>query len=189
MARIILAAGGTGGHIFPALAVGEILEKAGHEVILFTDKRGAPMVEGAVSYRVISGASPFNAGIMRKLAGLSQLAIGVVQSLGAMAFNRPASVIGFGGYPSFAPLFAARALRVPIILHEQNAVMGRANRLRDNICKYLRAQRAANHCDMACLVCLIRRAIKKRISYRQARHRNSLIFWRASRLIKAQRNM
>lgn len=129
MARIILAAGGTGGHIFPALAVGEILEKAGHEVILFTDKRGAPMVEGAVSYRVISGASPFHAGIMRKLAGLSQLAIGVVQSLGAMASSRPDSVIGFGGYPSFAPLFAARALRVPIILHEQNAVMGRANRL------------------------------------------------------------
>ena len=85
------------------------------------------MVEGAVSYRVISGASPFHAGIMRKLAGLSQLAIGVVQSLGAMASSRPASVIGFGGYPSFAPLFAARSSR-SIILHEQNAVMGRANR-------------------------------------------------------------
>ena len=127
MANIILAAGGTGGHIFPALAVGEVFAKAGHNVTLFTDKRGAPMVEGKISYKVISAASPFKAGLMAKTKGLISLSFGVMQSFFALAFARPHAVIGFGGYPSFPPLLASYALRVPVILHEQNAVMGRAN--------------------------------------------------------------
>ena len=129
MANVILAAGGTGGHIFPALAVAEILSAAGHQVTLFTDRRGAPMVEGKISYRLIESASPFNAGIAAKLAGLARLGIGFVQSLGAMLWRRPKAVIGFGGYPSFAPIVSGRLLGAICVLHEQNAIMGRANRL------------------------------------------------------------
>lgn len=127
MANIILAAGGTGGHIFPALAVGEVFAKAGHQVTLFTDKRGAPMVEGKISYKVIHAASPFKKGLFAKVLGLTSLSIGVLQSLISLILARPHTVIGFGGYPSFPPLLASNMLRVPVILHEQNAVMGRAN--------------------------------------------------------------
>lgn len=129
MANVILAAGGTGGHIFPALAVAQTLEADGHNVTLFTDKRGVPMVEGQISYRQISSASPFNRGVITKLAGLSRLAFGFVQSLALMGIKRPDAVIGFGGYPSLAPIATGRLLGAICILHEQNAVMGRANRL------------------------------------------------------------
>lgn len=127
MANIILAAGGTGGHIFPALAVGEVFAKAGHHVTLFTDKRGAPMVEGKISYKVIQASSPFKKGPFAKALGLASLSLGILQSLFSLAVSRPHTVIGFGGYPSFPPLLASHLLRVPVILHEQNAVMGRAN--------------------------------------------------------------
>lgn len=129
MADIILAAGGTGGHIFPALAVAETLQAHGHRVTLFTDKRGETMVEGKISYRLISSASPFNKGVAAKLGGLASLSYGFVQSVIAMLIRRPACVIGFGGYPSLAPILAGRLVRAKCILHEQNAVMGRANRL------------------------------------------------------------
>ncbi|MGC6518355.1 MAG: undecaprenyldiphospho-muramoylpentapeptide beta-N-acetylglucosaminyltransferase [Candidatus Puniceispirillaceae bacterium] len=129
MAKVILAAGGTGGHIFPALAVAEILETAGHQVILFTDKRGVAMVDGKITYRQISSASPFNSGLLSKLTGLIRLAFGLLQSLASFALSRPACVIGFGGYPSLAPLMAGRLMGAKCILHEQNAIMGRANRL------------------------------------------------------------
>ena len=129
MADIILAAGGTGGHIFPALAVAETLQAHGHRVILFTDQRGAPMVDGKISYRLISSASPFKAGLLAKLGGLASLSFGFLQSVIAMLVRRPACVIGFGGYPSLAPILSGRLLGIRCILHEQNAVMGRANRL------------------------------------------------------------
>ena len=129
MANVILAAGGTGGHIFPALAVGELLSASGHQVMLLTDKRGAPMVDGKISYQVISSASPFTKGIFKKLTGILRLELGFLQSLWVMTRQRPQSVIGFGGYPSLAPIVAGRLFRARCILHEQNAVMGRANRL------------------------------------------------------------
>ena len=129
MADIILAAGGTGGHIFPALAVAETLQAHGHRVTLFTDKRGEPMVEGKISYRLIRSASPFKSGLLAKLGGLASLSFGLVQSILAMLARRPACVIGFGGYPSLAPILAGRLMRATCLLHEQNAVMGRANRL------------------------------------------------------------
>ena len=129
MARVMLAAGGTGGHIFPALAVGDYLQQQGHDVLLLTDKRGETMVMGKISYKLISAASPFQKGIFNKMLGLVRLGIGFLQSLGAMIVKRPKAVIGFGGYPSFAPIMAGRIMRAKCILHEQNAVMGRANRM------------------------------------------------------------
>ena len=135
MARYILAAGGTGGHIFPALAVAEKLIADGHEALLYTDKRGQPMVEGKIDYQLIISASPFNGGLLRRLSGLFLLTLGLLQSVIFMLFARPNAIMGFGGYPSFGPVFAGKLLGKPCYLHEQNAVMGRANRLLARQCR------------------------------------------------------
>ena len=135
MARFILAAGGTGGHIFPALAVAEIMQKQGHDVMLYTDKRGAPMIEGKASYQIIASASPFAGNVIKKSVAMVKLGLGFCQSLLMMITKRPKAVIGFGGYPSFAPCASARLLGIATFLHEQNAVMGRANRLLAKLCQ------------------------------------------------------
>ena len=137
MARFILAAGGTGGHIFPALAVAEKLIADGHEALLYTDKRGQAMVEGKIDYQLIISSSPFNGGLLRRVYGLCLLTLGLLQSIFYIIVARPKAIMGFGGYPSFAPVFAGRLLRRPCYLHEQNAVMGRANRLLARQCKQI----------------------------------------------------
>ena len=128
---VYLAAGGTGGHIFPALAVAETLQQRGHQTHLFTDRRGARLLEGTpelpAKLHVIAAASPFQKGFLRRAVAATKLAIGAFTSLGHLLVKRPALIIGFGGYPSFAPLLAGRLLGIPILLHEQNAFLGRAN--------------------------------------------------------------
>ena len=135
MAKFILAAGGTGGHIFPALAVAEKLIADGHEALLYTDKRGVPMIEGKIDYQLIISSSPFAGGIIKRFLGVALMSIGLLQSVLYILLARPKAIMGFGGYPSFAPVFAAKLLHKPCYLHEQNAVMGRANRLLARQCK------------------------------------------------------
>ena len=130
---IYLAAGGTGGHIFPALAVAETLQARGYSPHLFTDRRGAKLLGGASSLpatlHVIAAASPFQHGVIKRTLAVTKLAAGAVASLYHLLVRRPALIIGFGGYPSFAPLVAGRLLGIPILLHEQNAFLGRANHM------------------------------------------------------------
>ncbi len=124
MANVILAAGGTGGHIFPALAVAEILSAAGHQVTLFTDRRGAPMVEGKISYRLIESASPFNKGIASKTRWPCTVKhrLCAIAKRYVMASSKGCDRIW--GYPSFAPIASGRLLGAICVLHEQNAIMG-----------------------------------------------------------------
>ena len=128
---VYLAAGGTGGHIFPALAVAETLQTRGYSAHLFTDRRGAKLLGGASSLpatlHVIAAASPFQNGMIKRSFAVTKLAVGALASLYHLLIRRPALIIGFGGYPSFAPLVAGRLLGIPILLHEQNAFLGRAN--------------------------------------------------------------
>ena len=128
---VYLAAGGTGGHIFPALAVAETLQTRGYSAHLFTDRRGAKLLGGASSLpatlHVIAAASPFQNGMIKRSFAFTKLAVGALASLYHLLIRRPALIIGFGGYPSFAPLVAGRLLGIPILLHEQNAFLGRAN--------------------------------------------------------------
>ncbi len=125
---IALAAGGTGGHVFPALAVAEALRGAGVETLMMTDRRGARLVpaDGRI---VLPAGSPFQRGVFGRLSALAKLGTGAALALLLMLKRRPVAMVGFGGYPSFAPLFAARLLGVPSLLHEQNAFLGRANHL------------------------------------------------------------
>ena len=128
---VYLAAGGTGGHIFPALAVAEKLQARRYTTHLITDRRGAKLLSDLyplpAKLHVIAAASPFQNSMIKRIPAFTKLAAGAFASLYHFMITRPSLIIGFGGYPSFAPLVAGRLLGVPILLHEQNAFLGRAN--------------------------------------------------------------
>ena len=130
---IVIAAGGTGGHFFPAEALAAALIARGRRVALMTDARSgglnSPVFAGRETY-TLSGAGIAGRGVVKAArAGLS-LAAGVLQARGILGRIGAAAVVGFGGYPSVAPVIAARLMkrRPALILHEQNAILGRANR-------------------------------------------------------------
>jgi UDP-N-acetylglucosamine--N-acetylmuramyl-(pentapeptide) pyrophosphoryl-undecaprenol N-acetylglucosamine transferase len=127
---ILLAAGGTGGHLFPAEALGVELIRRGLRVRLATDSR-ASRYSGLFSKDTIdlvpSATVRSRAPWSLAYTGL-MLAAGTAVSLSLMRRLKPAAVVGFGGYPTLPPLLAARLFGVPGIIHEANAVLGRANR-------------------------------------------------------------
>ena len=137
MSRIALAAGGTGGHLFPALALGRELSRRERIPVLFTDARGMRLLEqgalpqGWSEERVISvAAATFSGkrGIGQYMRAGTDLCAGLHASWRALGRLRVRAAVGFGGYPSFAPVLAARLRGIPVCVHEQNAVLGRANR-------------------------------------------------------------
>jgi UDP-N-acetylglucosamine--N-acetylmuramyl-(pentapeptide) pyrophosphoryl-undecaprenol N-acetylglucosamine transferase len=126
---ILLAAGGTGGHLFPAEALAHALRARGAEVELVTDER-ALRYGGefpARAMHAIASATPRGGSALDKAKAIALLGVGTLQAIGLLMRFRPSVVVGFGGYPSAAPLTAAAVLRIPSVLHEANAVMGRAN--------------------------------------------------------------
>lgn len=130
---IVIAAGGTGGHLFPAEALAGALCAQGARVALMTDARSgalaAPGFAGLETF-VLKGEGLAGRGFSRAPGALLALGLGTVQAARILARIHAAAVVGFGGYPSFPPLLAARLLRrrPASIVHEQNAVLGRANR-------------------------------------------------------------
>lgn len=130
---IVIAAGGTGGHFFPAEALAAELVARGHRIVLMTDARSAgtsSAVFSGLEQHVVHGAGVAGRGALRGGKAVVTLAAGVGQARGILGRIGAAAVVGFGGYPSVAPVLACRFLRrrPSIILHEQNAVLGRANR-------------------------------------------------------------
>jgi len=128
--HMVLAAGGTGGHLFPAQALAEVLVERGFVIHLMTDARGLsyggrfPAADShAISSATVTTSKPWRLPVQGW-----QLARGYMQSRALLKAIAPLAVAGFGGYPSVPPLIAAQRLGIPIVLHEQNAVMGRANR-------------------------------------------------------------
>ncbi len=128
--RVLIAAGGTGGHLFPAASLADALARRGVTVDLATDDRALKYGGGfpARAIHTIPSATTTGAGVLSKALATLILARGVVASARLIRRLKPDVVVGFGGYPTVPPLFAASLLGAPCILHEQNAVMGRANR-------------------------------------------------------------
>jgi UDP-N-acetylglucosamine--N-acetylmuramyl-(pentapeptide) pyrophosphoryl-undecaprenol N-acetylglucosamine transferase len=127
----VVAAGGTGGHLFPAQALAEALIGRGWRVVLATDERGATYAaEFPAEERIALSAATYRPGdpLGMVRAGLA-IARGTLTARKAFRRLEPAVVVGFGGYPSLPSLIAAASAGRPIVIHEQNAVMGRANRL------------------------------------------------------------
>jgi UDP-N-acetylglucosamine--N-acetylmuramyl-(pentapeptide) pyrophosphoryl-undecaprenol N-acetylglucosamine transferase len=128
---VLLAAGGTGGHLFPAQALAEVLAQRGVMVDLATDQRAerygtkfpARHIH-VVASETVRGRDPVS--IARTAVTLG---FGTLQALRLIGHIKPAAVVGFGGYPTVPPVLAASLRKTPAIIHEQNAVMGRANRL------------------------------------------------------------
>ncbi len=138
---IVIAAGGTGGHFFPAEALAGELISRGHRVVLMTDKRSAAQASAVFEGRerhVIRGAGLAGRGFRAATAALS-IGAGALQARGILARLNAAAIVGFGGYPCVAPVLGARMLRTrpAIVLHEQNAVLGRANRFLARSCDLL----------------------------------------------------
>jgi UDP-N-acetylglucosamine--N-acetylmuramyl-(pentapeptide) pyrophosphoryl-undecaprenol N-acetylglucosamine transferase len=126
----VLAAGGTGGHLTPAFALAHELDRRGHHVALITDERGA----------AIPGKPDFLPAHVLAAGRFGKNPLGWPRALAAVLEGRsmarrlyesfePSAVVGFGGYPALPALLAARSSRIPAVIHEQNAVLGRVNRL------------------------------------------------------------
>ena len=128
--NFILAAGGTGGHMVPAHALAAELRSRGHGVMLITDDRGArfPGLFDNVPVHILP-AGRLGGGPIGWLKALRSVIAGRSEAKGIYRNHRPDAVVGFGGYPAFPSLIAASARRIPTVLHEQNAVLGRVNRL------------------------------------------------------------
>ncbi|MFI5000433.1 MAG: undecaprenyldiphospho-muramoylpentapeptide beta-N-acetylglucosaminyltransferase [Reyranellales bacterium] len=127
---VVLATGGTGGHVFPAEALAGELEARGVPFTLVTDSRGRQW-QGALARRpihYIHSASPTGS-LQRRLRALVSLGLGLFDAWRVLGRIAPAAVVGFGGYASVPTMIAARLRRLPSMLHEQNAVLGKANRL------------------------------------------------------------
>jgi UDP-N-acetylglucosamine--N-acetylmuramyl-(pentapeptide) pyrophosphoryl-undecaprenol N-acetylglucosamine transferase len=125
---ILLSAGGTGGHMFPAEALAQDLISRGYRVVLATDRRGekfTPFAGGIPTHVLKSGA--FTGSLIGKIKGAFALGLGVLEAQKLLRDLKPAVVVGFGGYPSVPSVFAAQRLKIPTVIHEQNAILGRAN--------------------------------------------------------------
>lgn len=128
--NITLAAGGTGGHMVPAHALAAELKARGHGVMLVTDARGAkiPALFENVPTHILP-AGRLGGGPIGWIRAVRAVLVGRRQAKALYREFTPDAVVGFGGYPAFPALLAASALNIPTILHEQNAVLGRVNRL------------------------------------------------------------
>ena len=125
----VLAAGGTGGHLIPAFALGQELLNRGHHVALITDQRGTkiPGCPEKIATHVLP-AGRITKSPASWLPGVQAIAEGRLMARRLYANFAPSAVIGFGGYPAFPALLGAFAEKIPTIIHEQNAVLGRVNR-------------------------------------------------------------
>ena len=126
--RVVLAAGGTGGHVFPAEALASQLQERGIEPVLFTDRRGVSF-GGEMQVRHIRGGGIAGQTTWGRMKSLAALGAGMTQAGWALRLLSPRAVVGFGSYASVPTVIAASLLGIPTVIHEQNALLGRANRL------------------------------------------------------------
>ena len=128
---VVIAAGGTGGHLFPGQALSQELLRRGHRVVLITDERVQHFDRLFPGVQIFSvPAATFSGrGVFSRLAAMAKIIKGTLSSLAVLARVKPAVLIGFGGYPTLPPMLAAMLRGIPSAVHEQNAVLGRVNKL------------------------------------------------------------
>lgn len=128
--HFVLAAGGTGGHLIPAFALATELHARGHHIALITDERGAA-IPGKPDFLTahVLPAGRFGKNPLGWPKGVSAVLEGRAMALRLFQSFEPSAIVGFGGYPALPALLAATAVKLPSIVHEQNAVLGRVNRL------------------------------------------------------------
>jgi UDP-N-acetylglucosamine--N-acetylmuramyl-(pentapeptide) pyrophosphoryl-undecaprenol N-acetylglucosamine transferase len=139
---IVIAAGGTGGHFFPAEALAMTLSGRGYRPVLMTDGRSAGRGSDAFApddRHVLPGAGIAGRGLSKGIKAVGALTAGTFAAGRILRGLNAGAIVGFGGYPSVPPVVAARLARlpIPVILHEQNAVLGRANRALSRIATLL----------------------------------------------------
>ena len=127
----ILAAGGTGGHLFPAQALAGELMRRGGRVVVMTDGRGHDFGNDfpGAEIATVPSATFAGRGALGRIAAFGFIVLGILAAWRKLLNLRPRAVVGFGGYPSLPVMLAAWLARIPAALHEQNAVLGRVNRL------------------------------------------------------------
>jgi UDP-N-acetylglucosamine--N-acetylmuramyl-(pentapeptide) pyrophosphoryl-undecaprenol N-acetylglucosamine transferase len=130
---VLISAGGTGGHMFPAVSLANVLRARGYNVLFATDPRGAALAgdvlglaDGVVRHTI--SARSLSGGIKGFVAGVSALARGFFESRRLIREHNPCVAVGFGGYPTVPPILASGMAGLPTVIHEQNALLGRANR-------------------------------------------------------------
>ena len=128
---VVLATGGTGGHTFPAAALAEALSARDCQLMLFTDKRDIALPPALAELKVerLAAQGVAGRGIVGRVRAMGELARGTGQAMRLLRRLRPAAVVGFGGYASVPTMLAAQRAGIPTLLHEQNAILGRANRV------------------------------------------------------------
>jgi len=127
---LVIAAGGTGGHMFPAQALAEKMLRRGWRVKLSTDERGARYTGGfphSVEIETVASGTFARGGALAKAGVPLRLAGGTLSAVWKMRRDRPRVVVGFGGYSTVPAMAAARLLRLPSMVHEQNGILGRVN--------------------------------------------------------------
>lgn len=126
----LLSAGGTGGHLFPAQALGRELIARGWQVHLATDTRASHFLSGfdGIEVHEIRSATPSVSSPVKAIKAVVSLGMGTLSAVRLIRRIKPSVFVGFGGYPTAPPGVAASILKVPVVLHEANATPGRANR-------------------------------------------------------------
>ena len=131
---LMLVAGGTGGHIYPSLSL--IDKMKNNSFVIITDQRGKAYYEKyfnkrSLNFKIFTHevTSPINKKLILQIISLFQILISLIKSLLIIIFQKPNIIIGFGGYPTVAPIIAAKICNIPSIIHEQNVIIGRANKL------------------------------------------------------------
>jgi UDP-N-acetylglucosamine--N-acetylmuramyl-(pentapeptide) pyrophosphoryl-undecaprenol N-acetylglucosamine transferase len=138
MTTIVLSAGGTGGHLFPAQALAAELSLRGRKIVVMTDARGTqyPTYFPGASIAIVPAAAFSDRSILRLMTAPFEIAAGIVVAFVKLLRIRPSAVVGFGGYPSLPVMIAACMGRFPTVIVAPDAVLGRANRL---VANYVRA--------------------------------------------------